>query len=130
MMANNGSRRDAMIELLPETKGNLIAIKMSGTITEEDIDRYFAEADAIFDRERVEHLVLDWEHLRGWAPGARSVGTWFAMHHRALVGRIGIVADEKWADEVLRITDIFKAVTVRQFAPSERAAAFAWIRQG
>jgi hypothetical protein len=121
---------DAMIELLPETKGNLIAIKMSGTITEEDFDRYFAEANAIFNRERVEHLVFDWEHLKGWAPGARSVGTWIGMHHRALVGRVAIIADEKWADEALRITDIFKAATVRQFAPNERAAVFAWIRQG
>ena len=103
---------------------------MSGTITEEDFDRYFAEANAIFNRERVEHLVFDWEHLKGWAPGARSVGTWIGMHHRALVGRVAVIADEKWADEALRITDIFKAATVRQFAPNERAAVFAWIRQG
>ena len=36
--------------------------------------------------------------------GARSVGTWIGMHHRALP----FIADEKWADEALRITDIFK----------------------
>jgi hypothetical protein len=130
MMANKGSRRDAMIELLPETKGNLIALKMSGTVTEDDEDRCFEEAEIILEKERLEHLLLDWEGLDGWAKGARTVGTWFGMHHRALVGRVAIVADEKWADEVLRITDIFKAAAVRQFAPSERAAAFAWIRQG
>src|SRR5512132_3202103 len=129
MMTNEGSRRNAMIQLLPETRGNLIAVKMSDTITEEDFGRYFVEADAIFDRERVEHLVFDWEQLKGWAPGARSVGTWFGMHNRAMVGRVAVIADEKWADEVLRITDIFKAATVRRFAPSERGAAFAWIRQ-
>ena len=119
-----------MIELLPETGGNLIAVKMSGTITEDDFDRYFAEANAIFDRERVEHLVFDWEHLKGWAPGTRSVGTWIGMHHRALVSRVAIITDEKWAGEALRITDIYKAAEIRQFAPNERAAAFAWIRQG
>ena len=119
-----------MIELLPETRGNVIAVKMSETITEEDFGKYFAEADVIFDRERVEHLVFDWEQLKGWAPHARSVGTWFGMHHRAMVGRVAIIADEKWADDVLRITDIFKAATVRRFAPSERGAAFAWIREG
>src|SRR5512144_895898 len=118
-----------MIELVPETGGGLIAVKMSDTITEEDFGKYFFEADAIFSRERVEHLIFDWEHLKGWAKGARTVGTWFGMHHRAMVGRVAIIADEKWADEVLRITDIFKAATVRRFAPSERAAAFAWLRQ-
>jgi stage II sporulation SpoAA-like protein len=119
-----------MIELLPETRGNVIALKMSGTVTEDDQDRYFEKAEIILEKERVEHLLLDWEHLDGWAKGARTVGTWFGMHHRALVGRVAIIADEKWADEVLRITDIFRAATVRQFAPGERAAAFAWIRQG
>jgi hypothetical protein len=33
------------------------------------------------------------------------------------------------ADEVLRITDIYKAADVRQFAPDKRALAFAWVRQ-
>src|SRR5512132_944756 len=121
--------KGAMIDLLPESKGNLIALKMSGTVTENDEDRYFEKAEIMLEKERVEYLLFDCEHLEGWAPGARSVGTWFGMHHRAMVGRVSIFADEKWADEVLRITDIFKAATVRRFAPSERGAAFAWIRQ-
>jgi hypothetical protein len=116
-----------MIEFLPETKGNLLAIKMSGTILEEDYERCFEEAESMLDRERVEHILLDWEHLQGWVPGARSVGTWFGMHYRALVGRVAIIADEKWADEVLRIIDIYRAANVRRFSPADRAAALAWI---
>jgi hypothetical protein len=116
-----------MIEFLPETKGNLLAIKMSSTMIEEDYEKCLAEAESRFDRERVEHLLLDWENLQGWAPGARSAGTWFGMHYRALVGRVAIIADEKWADEVLRVTDIYRAAEVRRFSPVDRAAAFAWI---
>jgi SpoIIAA-like len=117
-----------MMELLPETSGNLMAIKMSGTITEDDYDRCLSEADVVAG-EHIEHLVLDWEHLQGWAPGARSVGTWFGLHYRALVGRVAIIADEKWADEVVRITDIYKGANVRQFAPEKRALAFDWARR-
>jgi hypothetical protein len=116
-----------MIELMPETKGNLIAIRMSGTVTEADQDACFDKVDAILSRERVEHMLLDWSQLDGWAKGARSTGTWFGMHHRALVGRVAILADEKWADETLRITDIFNAASVKRFPPSERQAAFGWI---
>jgi hypothetical protein len=119
-----------MIELLPETKGNVIAVRMSGTVTEADMDAYFGEAEEIFLRERVEHLLLDWSALEGWAPGARSVGTWFGIHHRALVGRVALVADEAWADETLRISDIFQAATVRRFPCSEREEALSWIREG
>ena len=119
-----------MIEFLPETGGNLIAVKMSNTITEEDFDRYFSEADAMINQERIERILFDWEHLMGWAPGARTAGTWFGMHHRGTIGRVAIIAGDRWADEVLRISDIFKAATVRQFTPQERVAAMAWLRQG
>jgi SpoIIAA-like len=118
-----------MITLLPETRGNLVAIKMSGTVTEDDQDRYFEQAEQILDQEKVEHLLMDWADLEGWAKGARSAGTWFGMHHRALVGRVAIIADEKWADETLRITDIFHSATVRRFPPAERQRAYAWIRE-
>jgi hypothetical protein len=118
-----------MIELLPETKGNVIAIRMSGTVTEEDQSRSFEQAEPILLSERIEHLLLDWSDLDGWAKGARTTGTWFGMHHRAMVARVAIVADEKWADEVLRITDIFNAASVRRFSPAERQAAFDWIRE-
>lgn len=119
-----------MIEMLPESGGNLIAIKMSGTVTEQDQDQYFDKAEAILDQERIEHLLIDWVDLDGWAKGARTAGTWFGMHHRALVGRVAIVAHERWDDEVMRITDIFKAAAVRRFAPGDRAAALDWIRRG
>lgn len=119
-----------MIELLPETKGNLIAVKMSGTVTEADMDTYFGRVEEIFMQERIEHLLLDWSELDGWAPGARTVGTWFGMHHRALMGRVAVLADDVWADETLRIADIFQAATVRRFTPAERQRAIAWIREG
>ena len=43
--------------------------------------------------------------------------------------RVAIIADAKWADEVMRVTDIYKAANVRQFAPDKRAMAFDWVRQ-
>jgi hypothetical protein len=118
-----------MIELLPETKDNVIAIRMSGTVTEEDQSQCFEQAEPILNAERVEHLLLDWSDLDGWAKGARTTGTWFGMHHRAMVARVAIVTDEKWADEVLRITDIFNAAMVRRFSPQDRQAALDWIRE-
>jgi hypothetical protein len=46
-----------------------------------------------------------------------------------VVGRVAIIADEKWADEIVRITDIYKGANVRQFAPEKRALAFDWARR-
>lgn len=116
-----------MIELLPETEGKLIALRMSGIVTEEDQERWFEQAEPIIAGNRIELLLLDWSALEGWAKGARSSGTWFGMHHRASIKRVAIVADEKWADETLRITDIFNGAAVHRFLPAERQAALDWI---
>lgn len=119
-----------MIDFLPETGGNVIALRMSGTVTEEDQDRSFADMEGKLAAEKIEHLLLDWSQLEGWEKGARSTGTWFGMHHRALIGRVAIVADDRWEDEALRVADILIAATVRRFPPAERRAALDWIRQG
>lgn len=117
-----------MIEVTSETGSNLVTVRMSGTVTEADQQRQFEKVAAETETERVECVLLDWSDLQGWGPGARSSGTWFGMHHWALVGRIAILAEEKWADEVLRITDVYRAAAVRRFAPSERQAALDWLR--
>jgi len=117
-----------MIDVTSETGSNLVIVRMSGTVTEEDQQRPFEKMAAAAATERVERVLLDWSDLQGWAPGARSSGTWFGMHHWALVGRIAILAERKWEDEVMRITDVYRAATVRRFGTSERQAALDWLR--
>ncbi|MBL8666493.1 MAG: STAS/SEC14 domain-containing protein [Rhodospirillales bacterium] len=116
-----------MIEVVSEADGGLITVRMSGTVTETDQEQQFSKVQQRPDSERVERVLLDWSELDGWGPGARSAGTWFGMHHWALVGRIAILADDKWSDEVLRITDVYRAATVRRFPPSDRRAAIDWL---
>lgn len=116
-----------MIEILPETAGNLIAIKLSGMVSESDFDASASEIAPIVEDERTKLVLVDWSDLEGWEPGAKSVGTWFGMHHWATIHRIAILADQKWDDERQRIADIFKAAVVRRFSPQERASALEWL---
>lgn len=118
-----------MIEVLPETKGNLIALKASGMVTEADLDACYARIEPIMLQEKVRVMFLDWQDLAGWAPGARSVSTWFGIHHRATVHRIAIVAAESWEDEKARMADVFNSAHVRRFPPAARADALNWLRQ-
>ncbi|MCP5364828.1 MAG: STAS/SEC14 domain-containing protein [Hyphomicrobiales bacterium] len=116
-----------MIEILPETAGNVIAIKLSGMISEADFDASASEIAPLVEDERTNLALVDWSELEGWEPGAKSVGTWFGMHHWATIRRIAILADRKWDDERQRIADIFKAADVRRFSPQERDTALQWL---
>jgi hypothetical protein len=116
-----------MIEVVPDPGDQLIAIRMSGLITEADIDACNDRLDAVFGAEQLYRVLLDWEGLEGWEKGAKSVGTWFGMRHWATVRRLAILADERWEDERLRIADIYRAAEVSRFPPARRAEAVAWL---
>lgn len=116
-----------MIEILPETAGNVIAIKLSGMVSEADFDVCSSELAPLVEAERTNRVLLDWSSLDGWETGAKSVGTWFGMHHWATIHRIAILAERKWDDERQRIADIFKAAVVRRFSPQERDTALEWL---
>lgn len=116
-----------MLTLLPETRDNIIALKFGGMVTEADIDQHFTEVDAISHSHPIVRIIVDWRDLEGWVTGAKSLGTWFALHHRANVDRIAIVADPKWNDEKKRISDIFKAAIVRRFDAKHWNSALDWL---
>jgi len=116
-----------MIEILPETAGNLIAIKLSGMVSEADFDASASEISPLVANERTNLLFVDWSELEGWEPGAKSVGTWFGLHHWATILRVAILAERKWDDERQRIADIFKAAEVRRFIPEDRETALNWV---
>lgn len=116
-----------MLTLLPETRDNLVALKFSGKISEGDMDARMDELDDILQGRDHVRVMLDWNELQGWVQGAKSVGTWFAMHRWAHVDRVAVVADAQWEDEKQRIADVFKAATVQRFPGDKSAEALQWL---
>lgn len=116
-----------MIEVLPQTKDRVIALKMAKMVSEAEIDRCAEEIGPLLDDARRDFILLDWSELEGWEAGAKSVGTQFGMKSWASVVRIAILAEPKWEDEQARIADVFRAATVRRFLPSQRDKALAWL---
>lgn len=119
-----------MIEVAPDPDGQLISIRMSGMITEADIDGCNEKLAGFTGLENLYKVLVDWERLEGWEKGAKSVGTWFGMRHWATVRRLAIVADDRWADETLRLADIYRAADVSRFPPARRADALRWLDAG
>lgn len=116
-----------MIEVLPQTKDRVIALRMTKMVSEAEIDHCAESIGPLLDDARRDFILLDWSELEGWETGAKSVGTQFGMKRWASVVRIAILAEPKWEDEQARIADVFRAATVRRFPPSQRDKAIAWL---
>lgn len=116
-----------MFQILPETKGNIIAIRMSGTVTPTDYERAVPKLEVIYDTSERFRLFIDWQALDGWEKGAKSASLAFLMTHRGLVERVAIVGDDRWGDEVQRVADIYKWSEVRLFPHADDA--WEWLRR-
>lgn len=119
-----------MIELshVAENDGRVVACRSAGVVTEDDVSAFFGRIEPIFLMEKPLRLLMDWTDLEGFAPGARSVTTWFGLHHWAFVERVAILCDALWESEVDRIRDTCKGATVQQFGPGDRETALEWLR--
>jgi hypothetical protein len=120
-----------MMELLPETKGNIVAIKATGVLTVIDEDGITPRLEDIFEslaEKKRMRVFVDYEGLESFEPGVKSAGLSFELRHRGLVERIAFVCARDLQDEVNRMADIFKTAEVRRFDPAQRNDAWIWLK--
>jgi len=118
-----------MIELLESPK-YLVAMKISGKITAEDIEKaYAATGDALKENERVSFFAEITENigftsdglLKDLTEGIKNIGN-LSKYYRAAV-----VTDKGWLGALARVEGlVFSSIDVRVFGPEERDKAFAW----
>jgi hypothetical protein len=116
-----------MIDIGLDGAGRVIVIKMTGLISEAEIDGCNEEFATTLESEKLHRVLFDWQDLEGWEKGARTAGTWGGMRHWATIRRVAVIADPKWDDEILRIADIYRAADVQRFSPDKREAALSWL---
>jgi hypothetical protein len=118
-----------MIELLESPK-HLIAMKVSGSVTADDVARaYNATEEALKKNERVSFFAeIDTSvgmtlegALKDVKEGVKQLGN-LSKYYRAAV-----VTDKGWLAALARVEGlVFCSIDVRVFDPDERAKAFAW----
>lgn len=118
-----------MIEILESPK-HLIAIKVSGTLTAEDVEKaYKATDDALKANERVSFFAEVGESV-GFTVEGLLKDLWNGIGQLGRLGkyyRAAIVTDKGWIATMARVEGlVFSSIDVRVFEPAERAKAFAW----
>ncbi|MGF1640308.1 MAG: STAS/SEC14 domain-containing protein [Rhodospirillales bacterium] len=125
-----------MITLIPNEADRVLVVELSGMVSEADFDQGGEQLARDFPEFSVRvrggsrggiGLLLDYRNLDGWEKGAKTLGTISGKLISDAVRRVALVADDRWRDELPRLTDIVKTAEVRMFAPDQRAAAEAWL---
>jgi hypothetical protein len=116
-----------MIQILPSPKENIIALKISGTLSKEDYLsivptmeakirqfgklRFYGEIEDL----KMPELAALWEDLK------------FDMKHYHDFSHVAVVGEPGWLASLTKITSPLVPAEVRVFAKEEKAAAMQWL---
>lgn len=111
-----------------ETPGNLLTITVRGQLKKEEYDRLLRQAEPIIGQKGRIKLLIVGEGFAGWerASGWGDLG--FMMEHDDDIGKIAVVAEERWRDDLLMFLGAgLRAAPVCFFTPDQLELARAWL---
>jgi len=118
-----------MIEILPESRGNMLAIRGSGRLSREDYDDVLIPRLKAMVNEypKMRFLFLMDRDFQGWDTDAALRYAKFGLAHRNSFEKVGAVCGPKWVHWGFQIKSLFVRADVRTFSCERGADAWQWI---
>jgi hypothetical protein len=119
-----------MHEILPQTQGDFVAIKVIDKLTELDFEIIAPLLVAEIEEYHKIALFVEMEDFHGWTAGALWADTKFDLKHHKDFSRIAIVGDQKWEEWMAMLSKPFTSAKVRYYEASQRDIAMNWASGG
>jgi hypothetical protein len=116
-----------MIEFLAEPVRDVVLLRGSGKLTDEDYAELIPRLEGIIAREGGIYLYIELRDFRGWEPHAAWEDLKFSIKHGRDLKRLALVGDKKWEAWMVKLARLFTRGEVCYFDIAERDAALRWI---
>jgi len=124
-------KRFAMIEVIPESTPDLVAVTARGTVTAEDYERVLIPA--IENKLRRGHKLRFLYHLgddfREYTPAAMWDDAKLGVQHRNDFEKVAVVTDASWARNAAEFFAFLVPCPVKVFANEQLSAAKSWLAE-
>jgi hypothetical protein len=119
-----------MIDILPESRGNLVAVRMGGTLTTDDYTgTWVPRLREVFEEHgKARTLIYLDETFEGWEAGVIWEDTKFGLTHFTDFDKIAIVGAEKWVGQVAEFFGKLMPASVKSFPAGSLEEAYEWIK--
>lgn len=119
-----------MIEVLPESNGKVLVLKMVGKLTDADYKEVLIPRLESIIREhgKARFLADMGDDFHGWEAAALWDDARFGATHRNDFEKMGILGGPKWVDWGVKLAALIVSGEVRSFSLSDREAALNWIK--
>jgi hypothetical protein len=117
-----------------DSPDDVLAVKLSGTITGEDLDAIMDRTDAILAKHRNIHVYAETHHIAGLQLTAFPHHMTRAVHLFGKLGRFGrvaVVADQRWMRASSRLESaLLPGITYFVVGPERREETLGWALRG
>jgi hypothetical protein len=120
-----------MIEILPESRGNILIIKAEGKLTDRDYkDVFIPQLESVIREHGKARLLLEMgDDFHGWEAAAAWDDFRLGMTHRKDFEKMGVVGGPRWMEWCMKFGALFVNGEVKSFPASESETALSWIKQ-
>ena len=117
-----------MIEILPESSGNFLAVSATEQLTVDDYEKVFIPKleELIRNYEKVRVLILFHDNFTGWEPGAMWDDARFGVRHKNDFEKIAIVGASSWIEWASKLGAHFMAGQLKSYASENFKDAINW----
>ncbi|MCC9166747.1 STAS/SEC14 domain-containing protein [Pontibacter harenae] len=120
-----------MLEILPETHNNLLAVRVSNELSIADFDQYrnlLRDMMGKYKEARLYYEMVDLD-INNLNPVAAIENGMFDVVHGLDYGRVAMVGEKKWQEWAANLISPVKKKGVRYFDLAEKEQAMAWVQE-
>jgi hypothetical protein len=120
-----------MITVLPESEGNVLLLKATGKLTDQDYKEVLIpRLETIIKEHGKARLLLDMgEDFHGWEAGALWDDARFGIEHRKDFEKLGILGGPRWVEWGMKLATVVMTGEIKNFPVTEGDDAMTWIRE-
>ena len=119
-----------MIELMRESSGNVLGVKASGRLTDDDYkNTLIPTLDSLFKQHgKLRVLILMDETFAGWDLDAAWDDASYGLQHRADFDRLAVVGGPSWVELCIKLCGFLFKGEIKVFPPERIDSAWTWVR--
>jgi hypothetical protein len=118
-----------MLEILPQSKGNILGVRLTGKVSDSDYEEIFLPAlqKLINEHGKVRCLYFMDSGFEGWTLGAAWDDAKFGIRHRDDFEKCAIVGGPKWAEWATKLVSHLISAEVKTYSDDQLDEAWHWV---
>jgi hypothetical protein len=119
-----------MLEILPETHDNILAVRVKDELTIPDFDQYRNIVRDLMLKHKEAHIYYEMVGVDWVQPVAAIENGLFDIIHGLDYGRVAMVGEKKWQEWAAKLISPVKKKGVRYYDLAEKERAMKYVLEG